>query len=132
MKYFSKETLIFFFLQKVLFLVHFGSCQNCTSSANLATEIHQKLCNKRFLTTEEPCTCEYLTLLQSFHGGKLNIYWYIPQNVQPNFSVSVLFRCLFRTAIFSKFSKVAIATSIFMNEFYNDEFAPEFSVSMLK
>ena len=46
--------------------------------------------------------------------------------------MSVLFRRLFRTAIFSRFSKVAIATSTFMNEFYNGGFAPEFSVSMLK
>ena len=34
MKSFSNETLNFF-LQKVLFLLHFGSCQNCMSSANL-------------------------------------------------------------------------------------------------
>ena len=46
--------------------------------------------------------------------------------------MSVLFRRLFRTAIFSRFSKVATATSNFMNEFYNGGFAPEFSVSMLK
>ena len=37
---------IFFF--KKLFLLHFGSCQNCLSSANLVVEIHQKLCNKSF------------------------------------------------------------------------------------
>ena len=43
----------------------------------------------------------------------------------------VLFRRLFRTAIFSRFSQVAIATSNFMNEFYNGGFTPEFSVSML-
>ena len=36
------------------------------------------------------------------------------------------------TAIFSRFSKVAIATSDFMNEVYNGGFSPEFSVSMLK
>ena len=46
--------------------------------------------------------------------------------------MSVLFRRLFRTYIFSRFSKVATATSNFMNEFYNGGFAPEFSVSMLK
>ena len=44
----------------------------------------------------------------------------------------VLFRCSFKTAIFSRFLKVAIATSNFMNEVYNGGFAPEFSVSMLK
>ena len=51
--------------------------------------------------------------------------------------MSVLLRRLFRTArfssrFFSRFSKVAIATSNFMNEFYNGGFLPEFSVSMLK
>ena len=46
--------------------------------------------------------------------------------------MSVLFRRLFSTAIFSRFSKVAIASSNVMKDFYNDEFAPEFSVPMLK
>ena len=78
MKSFSNETLNFF-LQKVLFLLHFGSCQNCMSSANLVAEIHQKLCNKRVLSTGEPCTCEYVTLFQSFHRGTLSIHWYIAQ-----------------------------------------------------
>ena len=50
MKSFSNETLIFF-LQKVMFLLHFGSFQNCMSSANLVAEIHQKLCSKRGLST---------------------------------------------------------------------------------
>ena len=36
MKSFSNEILNFF-LQKVLFRLHFGSCQNRMSSANLAT-----------------------------------------------------------------------------------------------
>ena len=74
------EIFLQFFLQKVLFLLHFGSCQNCMSSANLVAEIHQKLCNKRVLSTGEPCTCEYVTLLQSFHRGTLSIHWYIAQN----------------------------------------------------
>ena len=39
MKSFSNETLNFF-LQKVLFLPHFGSCQNRVSSANLVAQIH--------------------------------------------------------------------------------------------
>ena len=46
--------------------------------------------------------------------------------------MSILFRQLFTTAIFSRFSKVAIATSNFMKEFYNGGFAPEVTVSMLK
>ena len=67
----------FLFLQKVLFLLHFGSCQSCMSSANLVEEMHQKLCNKRVLSTGEPCSCEYVTLPQSFHRGTLSIHWYI-------------------------------------------------------
>ena len=46
--------------------------------------------------------------------------------------MSLSFRCTFRTTIFSRSFKVAIATSNFMNEVYNGGFAPEFSVSMLK
>ena len=39
---------------------------------------------------------------------------------------------MYLTAIFSRFLKVAIATSNFMNEVYNCVFTLEFSVSMLK
>ena len=84
------------------------------------------------MRTGEPCTCEYVTLLQSFHRGTLSVHWYVAQNVYPTFSMSVWFRCLFRTANFSRFSKVAIATSYFMNEFYNCGFSPEFSASVFK
>ena len=62
----------------------------------------------------------------------LIIHWYIAQNVQPTFSMSVLFRRLYRTAIFSRLSEMAIAMSNFMNKFYAGRFTPEFSVSMLK
>ena len=79
MKSFSNETLNFF-LQKVLFLLHFGSNQNCMSFANLVAEIHCKLCNERALSTREPCSCEYVTLLQSFHRGTLSIHWYLAQS----------------------------------------------------
>ena len=79
MKSFSNQALNFF-VQKVLFLLHFGSCQNCMSSADLAADIHYKLCNTRVLSTGEPCTCEYVTLLQSFHRGALSTHWYIAQN----------------------------------------------------
>ena len=46
--------------------------------------------------------------------------------------MSVLFRRSFKTAIFSRFLKVVIATSNFMNEVYNGGFVPHYSVSMLK
>ena len=41
--------------------------------------------------------------------------------------MSDLFRRYFKTAIFSRFSKVAIATSNFMKQAYNGGFGPEFS-----
>ena len=69
MKSFSNETLNF--------LLHFGSCQNRMGSANLVAEILKKLCKKR---AGELCTCEYVTLVQSFHRGALSIHWYIAQN----------------------------------------------------
>ena len=43
-----------------------------------------------------------------------------------------LFRRPFKTAILSKFLKVAIARSNFVNKVYNGGLAPEFSVAMLK
>ena len=47
------------------------------SSANIAAEIQFELLNER---AEEPCTCKYVTLLQSFHRGTLSIiHWYIAQ-----------------------------------------------------
>ena len=68
------------FIQKVLGLLHFGSRQNCMSSANLVAEIQLKLSNQTILNNKEQCTCEYVTLLQSFHTGILSIHWYIAQN----------------------------------------------------
>ena len=60
--------------QKVLGLLSFGSCLNCINSENVVAEIQLKLLNKRALSTGEPCTCEYVTLLQSFHRGTLSIH----------------------------------------------------------
>ena len=91
-------------------------------------KIDLKLWNGRTFSTLEPCTCEYLTLIQSFHRDKLSIHWYIAQNVQPTFSIYFLFRRFFKTAIFTRLIKVAIPTSNFMNEVYNGAFAPEFNV----
>ena len=50
------------------------------SPANVAAETQFKLLNKRALSIGEPCTCEYVTLLQSFHRGILSTHWYIAQN----------------------------------------------------
>ena len=46
--------------------------------------------------------------------------------------MSVLFRHSSKTAMLSRFFKIAIATLKFMNEVYNGRFLPEFSISMLK
>ena len=46
--------------------------------------------------------------------------------------MSVFLRQSSKTAMFSKFLKVAKAMSNFMNEVYGGGFLPEFSVSMLK
>ena len=46
--------------------------------------------------------------------------------------MSVLFRGSFKSAIFSRFLKVALTTSNCMNEVYNGGIAPEPSVWILK
>ena len=46
--------------------------------------------------------------------------------------MSILFRRSFKTAILSRFLKVTIATSNFMNKVYNGRFATESSISILK
>ena len=102
------------------------------SSANPVAEMHWKLWNKRAWSTGEPWTSEYVALLQPFHRGTLSTHWYIAQNIQPTFSMSALFRRSIKTTIVSRFLKVAIATSNFMNEVFNGGFAPEFNVSMSK
>ena len=56
-----------FSLQKVLGLLSFGSWSNCMNSANVVAEVQFQLLNERALSTVEPCTCEYTTLLLSFH-----------------------------------------------------------------
>ena len=50
------------------------------SSASIDAEIQFKLLSERVLTTGKSCTCEYVTLLQSFHRGTLSIHWYIAEN----------------------------------------------------
>ena len=43
------------------------------SSAKFVAEIREKLWNVRALSTVEPCTCEYATLLQPFHRGTFSV-----------------------------------------------------------
>ena len=69
-----------FSLEKVLGLLNFESCPNCMSSANLVAEIQFKILNERALSNGETRTCEYVTLLQSFHRGALSTHWYIAQS----------------------------------------------------
>ena len=69
--FFSSESSVsptFWILPKLYEL-----CESCRRSS-------LETCNKRVLSTGEPCTCEYVTLLQSFHRGTLSIHWYIAQN----------------------------------------------------
>ena len=51
-----------------------------TKISYVVTEIQLKLRNERALSTGEPCTSEYVTLLRSFYRGTLSIHWYIAQN----------------------------------------------------
>ena len=46
-------------------------------TANLVAEIQLKLSNERALSTGEPCTFEYVTLLQSFQTDTLSKLWCI-------------------------------------------------------
>ena len=46
----------------------------------IVAQFQLTISNERVLRTGEPCTCEYVTLLQSFHRGILSIQWYIAQN----------------------------------------------------
>ena len=71
-------------------------------------------------------------LLCSNHFTEVHYVYFGTQLKKFSLPFPCLFRRLFRTAIFSRFSKVAIATTNFINEFYNGGFSPEFSVSMLK
>ena len=52
-----------------------------SETLNIVAEIQFKLLNEKVLSTGEPCTCEYVPLLQSFRRGTLSIYWYIAQNL---------------------------------------------------
>ena len=66
-------------LKETLALVRDYVSETRKQEAKLA-EKYMKLWNKRALSTGEPCTCEYVTLLQSFRRGTLSVYWYIAQN----------------------------------------------------
>ena len=103
------------------------------NSANVVVEIKFKFLNERALSTGKRCNCENVALLRSIHRGTLSIHWHTAQNLAYllySFYLDALQRrpC----SMFSRFLKVAIATSNFMNEVYNGGFSPVFSVSMLK
>ena len=65
------------FLQNVLGFLHFRLCQNYKSSVNHAAEVQKKLWVERALNTRESWTCEYVTLLHSFHIWQFCIHLYI-------------------------------------------------------
>ena len=60
------------------------------SPENLVAEIQLKRLSERALGTGEPCTCEHINLLQSFHKGTLSIPCYIALTV---WSTSIAFQC---------------------------------------
>ena len=130
MKSFSNETLCF--SSESSAFPKFWILLYCTNSASRVQRIHQNICNKIILSTGEPDTCQCVILLHLIHRVTFSIHWYIAQNLQPTFSMLVLFRRLIRTAIFSTFYKVAMTRSNFMNQFYDGGFTPEIKVSMLK
>ena len=102
------------------------------SYVTIFAESEFKVLDEIVLNTGGPFTCEYVTLFQSIHRGTLSIHWYITQNFSPIFSMFVRFRRSSKTAMISRFLKVSIARSSFMNKVYNGGFLPEFGVSMLK
>ena len=59
------------------------------TTANLVPKTQLNILNKRVLSVGEPCTCEYVTLHQSFHRVTLNTHWYIAQNFYPTFSMFI-------------------------------------------
>ena len=46
----------------------------CMKSANVVAEIEFKFLYEKALSTGEPCTCEYVALIWSFHRGTLSIH----------------------------------------------------------
>ena len=66
------------------------------SSGNLAAEIQQNFWNERALGTGQPCTFEYVTLLQSFYRSILSIHCNIAEDFQPIFTMTVLSQKLFQ------------------------------------
>ena len=99
-----------FSLQKVPFLLHFASSRNCMAFANLVAETYKRLCNKKTLSTWEPCTCEYLTLLR----GTLAIWYQTLKNVVCNFfhqSENIIHLDRFKEISSEETSKVKVTQS---------------------
>ena len=111
MKSFSNETLNFFFRK---FLVSYISdlAKTVRALRILQQKSTEKLWNKRALSNGEPCTCECVTLLQSFHRGTLSTYLFIAQNFQSTFYMTVLFRRSSKTTMFSRFLKRKFSVSL--------------------
>ena len=64
---------------------------------------------------------------------KFQLYKFFFQKLSNSTGLHVcLTSTLFKTAMFSRFLKVAIPTSNFMNKVYNGGFSPEHSILMLK
>ena len=55
----------------------FYSTASFISARNIISYL---LREKLYFLVNQPCTCEYVTLLQSFHRSTLSKHWYIAQN----------------------------------------------------
>ena len=127
MKCFSNETLNFFLRKYWAYYILDLTQTICRKNQQHGLEW------KSFQhSTKEPCACEYVTLLLSYHRSSLSIHWYIALNFSPIFSMSVILKLSFKTIIFSRFFNKAVATSNFMSEVYNGGFGRKFSVLRIK
>ena len=131
MKSSSNETLNFSF-RKFCFSYILDLAKILWALRILSQKVTRNVVIKEFWALENQVLVNMLLCSSLLQRVILSIHWYITQNFYPTFFMSVLVRRLFRTAIFSTFSKVAIVTANFMTDFYNSRFAIEISVSTFK
>ena len=129
MKSFSNETQTFFFFRMFWIFYILDLAKTVRAQQILSQKSTMNSGMKELEALENHVLVNMLLCSSHF---TLSIHWYIAQNVYPTFSMFDLFRRSFKTAILSKFLKVAIARSNFVNKVYNGGLAPEISVAMLK
>ena len=84
-----KHTYIYIYVYIYIYILYIISCIYIYIHTYIYIYVGQQIyiyiCRSAYIyictyITGEPCTCEYVTLLQSFHRGTLSIHWYIAQN----------------------------------------------------